>query len=1078
MNIVFGQQGNSCIDPIDLNPFIPTSGNGVHNITVDNALSSQFYTYTATQEGVIEMSSAYSYSSGSSNFDTWLRVYDSDCNLIFDEDDTPGLLGGVEYTVEVSVGDTYVFEWSNQEWAGVFNVEFIYQEKITEGVTCDNPINVILGEANNLANYWFGAQYYTYTATENGVFEVSTCNGVYAHNRVITLLDACNGNSIGVLDESCDVDDDGYSLVRYSISIGETVVVKMVGLTAHMHDDYYFSASFIGNDNIYIPDSEFEKRLINTGVDTTGLLDGYILKHDAEAVTGVLNTSLEVDGVLTDYTGIEAFVNMTGFVVVNVSDRVTSLDLSNNILLEEIEIAYITDFPDFDFTANTNLRILKIDADGWQPINNLNINGLTQLEELNIYKSNFNSLDLSTNTALNKLTIEYSSNLSTLDLSSNVLLNRLFVSECNNLASINISNGSNESITNFNISDNTNLICVQVDDTSYSNTNWINKDTQTAYSNTVCIVAIPDTEFEKRLIALGVDTTGVLDGYILRSDAENVTGILDLTDNYTSPLTDLTGIEAFINLTGIAAYNPGDSIAILDLSFCTELEVIDLNEATTISNFNFSSNTKLKTLFVSDFDSVNITGLTSLTEVYLENYTNTGLDVSTNSSLEVLEISGAPNMVSLDLSTCPNITELSLSFFASIQNLNLVGLNQLSNLELYNTGAEFSYLDLSSSFPSLTSVSLSQNNFSVITFDNLAQLEYLSINDNFLLQSSLDLSLTSSLLYIGIESTGVRSINIANGVNTNITQANFNITNNPNLTCVQVDETTYSNTNWPNKDAQTVYSEAPCNALFVRAKVYLQGAALNPIIGEEELMRDDLRAGTHLPIVSPYADAFITDPLFFNAGGFSGTSGPFDDIIDWVWVELRNKDDNTIVIDSQSGLLQRDGDIVSPVDAYSPLNFDQPNGDYYVAIKHRNHLGVMSANAIALSGIMNSVDFTNANNQITYGNNAQTTFGMPNGIVAMWAGNVGGDTSIKYSGSGNDATGIKDKILAEPGNASNSNLYSFIGYNIGDINLDGTIKYQGSGNDTTILKDIILAHPDNLITPSNLFEIQEQIPSN
>jgi hypothetical protein len=94
----------------------------------------------------------------------------------------------------------------------------------------------------------------------------------------------------------------------------------------------------------------------------------------------------------------------------------------------------------------------------------------------------------------------------------------------------------------------------------------------------------------------------------------------------------------------------------------------------------------------------------------------------------------------------------------------------------------------------------------------------------------------------------------------------------------------------------------------------------------------------------------------------------------------------------------------------------------------------------------------------------------------MWSGNVGGDTSVKYQGSGNDTNTIKDNVLANTGNTTSSNLYSYSGYDMADINLDGTIKYQGSGNDSNSLKDVILSHPDNQSSPSNLFSILEQLP--
>lgn len=258
--------------------------------------------------------------------------------------------------------------------------------------------------------------------------------------------------------------------------------------------------------------------------------------------------------------------------------------------------------------------------------------------------------------------------------------------------------------------------------------------------------------------------------------------------------------------------------------------------------------------------------------------------------------------------------------------------------------------------------------------------------------------------------------------------------------------------------------------LRVAPKVFLLGAALNPNTGEESLMRDDLRVSGIIPITSPYADALTCDASVFTPTGANA-------IVDWVFIELRDETTNTIVLHSQSALLQRDGDVVA-IDGVSPLSFMVVSRNYYVAIKHRNHLGVMSLNTLALSSNPITVDFTDSANQITYGTNAQSSFGMQNGMIGMWAGNVEADISVRYQGSGNDTNSLKDAILADPENTTASNLHSFTGYNIADVNLDGSSRYQGSGNDANTVKDIILSHPDNQSTPSNLFTITEQLPEN
>ena len=258
----------------------------------------------------------------------------------------------------------------------------------------------------------------------------------------------------------------------------------------------------------------------------------------------------------------------------------------------------------------------------------------------------------------------------------------------------------------------------------------------------------------------------------------------------------------------------------------------------------------------------------------------------------------------------------------------------------------------------------------------------------------------------------------------------------------------------------------------------LQGASLNPNTGEEALMRDDLRIAGYIPTTSPYIDGLTCASTVLNLGGTSGAGAANDDIVDWVFVELRDVSDNTIIKSSQSALLQRDGHIVS-IDGISDLLFNNlSSNDFYIAIRHRNHLSIMSANAITLSETTTVLDFTDANNQITYGTNAQSTYGMPNGIVGMWAGNAGADTSVRYQGSGNDTNTIKDNVLADAGNTTNSNLHSYTGYDPADVNLDGAIRYQGSGNDSNTIKDAILAHPNNQSSPSNLFLILEQLPEN
>ena len=268
----------------------------------------------------------------------------------------------------------------------------------------------------------------------------------------------------------------------------------------------------------------------------------------------------------------------------------------------------------------------------------------------------------------------------------------------------------------------------------------------------------------------------------------------------------------------------------------------------------------------------------------------------------------------------------------------------------------------------------------------------------------------------------------------------------------------------------TIIDEGKLCEAYIEAKVFLQGAALNPNAGEETLMRDDLRIANLLSTTSPYADGLTCNASVFNTIGQEA-------IVDWVWVELRDKSDNRNVLYSTSALLQRDGDIVT-VDGISPIAFAAETDDYFIVIKHRNHLGIMSLGIIALNVTGTTVvDFSDANNQITFGSNAQTTSGMQSGIVAMWAGNVNGDSIIQYSGTNPDLPTILSTVLNAPSNFLYFPTFEITGYSTNDVNMDGNTQYSGINPDTPFLLQNVLEHSGNFLNFST-YQIIEQLPEN
>lgn len=247
--------------------------------------------------------------------------------------------------------------------------------------------------------------------------------------------------------------------------------------------------------------------------------------------------------------------------------------------------------------------------------------------------------------------------------------------------------------------------------------------------------------------------------------------------------------------------------------------------------------------------------------------------------------------------------------------------------------------------------------------------------------------------------------------------------------------------------------------------VFLQGALFNQ--HTTGLMNDDLRSNNYIPTTSPYADNASVDASVFNVTGNNA-------IVDWVWVELRQENNVTKVVTSTSALLQRDGDIVA-LDGSSTLILNALQGNYHVVIKHRNHLSVLSANAITLSkNNTTTVNFTDSS-ITSFGTNAQVQLASTE--MALWAGNVNGDNIVQYSGTNPDVPSILSEVLNDPGNFLNFPTYIVHGYNVHDITMDGKTQYTGTEPDSPFILQNVLMHPGNFLNFST-YQILEQLPEN
>ncbi len=148
-----------------------------------------------------------------------------------------------------------------------------------------------------------------------------------------------------------------------------------------------------------------------------------------------------------------------------------------------------------------------------------------------------------------------------------------------------------------------------------------------------------------------------------------------------------------------------------------------------------------------------------------------------------------------------------------------------------------------------------------------------------------------------------------------------------------------------------------------------------------------------------------------------------DEIVDWVLLEALDKNDPSTVLYTKAALLQRDGDVVEP-DGFSPLVFrDLAADEYYIGLRHRNHLDVRTSSLISLSSQAVLVDFTTTP---AYGTNAQATL---NNVYALFPGDVTADDAINAADrsatwNGRNQTGylMEDANLSGSTNAADRSI--------------------------------------------------------
>tara|TARA_B100000809_G_scaffold247901_1_gene277430 strand:- start:197 stop:1132 length:936 start_codon:yes stop_codon:yes gene_type:complete len=248
-------------------------------------------------------------------------------------------------------------------------------------------------------------------------------------------------------------------------------------------------------------------------------------------------------------------------------------------------------------------------------------------------------------------------------------------------------------------------------------------------------LSIPDIHFETKLIEQGIDSDGIVNQQMLRADAEKVSRLdLNLSANF-GEISDLTGIEGFVNIKLLSASN--QKLEHIDLIHNTLLDTLCLL-GNRISSIDLSNNPNL---------------------VFVDIQVN---QFSSNSS--IIGLSNATNLKDLDLSG--NYLE---EFSIHNESLEVLHISHNDLISIDTDGA----INLKHAF-------LPSNKLETVDFSTNISLETLLISDNKI--QHIDLENNTSLTHLYISSNLLTRLDVSN----NQELIDLRPNRNPDLTCIKI----------------------------------------------------------------------------------------------------------------------------------------------------------------------------------------------------------------------------------------------------------------------------------------------------
>lgn len=207
--------------------------------------------------------------------------------------------------------------------------------------------------------------------------------------------------------------------------------------------------------------------------------------------------------------------------------------------------------------------------------------------------------------------------------------------------------------------------------------------------------------------------------------------------------------------------------------------------------------------------------------------------------------------------------------------------------------------------------------------------------------------------------------------------------------------------------------------ISLRLKLYLGGAA----VSGSDSMSTQLNSRELIPQTPPDSFSSKNNPFIYKKQPPDSVSKVFltnhPEIVDWILIELKTS--NNISVDTVPAFLCNDGRVISVIGDTS-INFRNgvQQGNYYIVIRHRNHIAVMSATTVSITSSTALYDFSTGADKY-YGNTAEY---LGNGKYGLFSGDANRDGKI----NSNDFTiYYSDNVNAKQG------------YRSTDFTLDGYV---------------------------------------